>query len=377
MKPVRIACVSDIHLGHQRTSTEFIIDNLNKYLTCDSFFMKIDLLFLAGDVYDRLLAHNSLASKLIDAWIARLLRLAKKHNVIIIVLEGTPLHDSKQPSRFMLIHEIHQKSKVNDVNIRYVDKISVEYIEEYDLHLLCVPDEINHTTDVTLDECRKIIASKGLSQVDIAIMHGAFRYQLPILSALKTHDEQAYQDLVKYLIYIGHVHKRSTFGKIVAQGSFDRLSQGEEEAKGFVYSVFDEYGNHQTKFIDNPTAKRYVTIDCKFADVEDSIRHIDNIVQTLPSDSFLRIRSNYANPILANIGVLQSRWPTMRWESCVDEEKEQNDIELEIENEQDYVALSVTADNIRGLLNERLLSKGVSSEILARCNVHIEDLEQL
>ena len=77
------------------------------------------------------------------------------------------------------------------------------------------------------------------------------------------------------LIFIGHVHKSSQYGRIIAQGSFDRLSHGEEDPKGHMRATRKTDGTHDIVFIENKKAKKYITISCLYLPIEDAISKID------------------------------------------------------------------------------------------------------
>ena len=86
MSKLNILSLSDIHLGHKRTHTEYIVNNLNKYISNDETLSNIDLLFLVGDVFDTQLNLSSPDVSIIDYWVAKLLRLCNKHKVCVRVL---------------------------------------------------------------------------------------------------------------------------------------------------------------------------------------------------------------------------------------------------------------------------------------------------
>ena len=90
---LRVGVASDIHLGHARNKAEFIIANLNHCFSNDAYFSTVDLVVLAGDVFDNGMPLSSEDVSHIDMWVAKLLRLCHKHKVMLRVLEGTPSHD--------------------------------------------------------------------------------------------------------------------------------------------------------------------------------------------------------------------------------------------------------------------------------------------
>ena len=84
---------SDVHLGHPRTTTEEIIDHLNAFFNDFTNFTDLDAIFIAGDLFDRLLDNHSDEYHRIVIWCAKLLQFCVKHNIKLRVLEGTPSHD--------------------------------------------------------------------------------------------------------------------------------------------------------------------------------------------------------------------------------------------------------------------------------------------
>ena len=101
-------------------------------------------------------------------------------------------------------------------------------------------------------------------EVDIAIMHGQFHYQFPRIKLDSSHDEQEYLNMVKHYIHIGHIHTHSSYDRIIAQGSFDRIAHGEEENKGCVVAKIDTTNreNDEWMFLVNDKAMRFITLNC-------------------------------------------------------------------------------------------------------------------
>lgn len=377
-KPLRVACVSDIHLGHRKNHTQDIIRNLNKHLSCDALLSKIDLLFIAGDVFDDLLPLNSEDVPHIKAWIARLLRLCKKYDVVVRVLEGTPSHDREQSMLFPAINQIHEHNSKSHVDLRWVQGLEVEYLEKFDIHVLYIQDEYRHDTGETLAEAKAAIAAKGLHQVDFAVMHGMFTYQVPPAAKnLPLHNEAEYLALVKHLIFIGHVHTHTRFERIIAQGSFDRIAHGEEGAKGFVTATIEIDGTHEVVFVENHTACKFVTVDCNYDETVQNILRIDEVAEKLPSGSHVRIRANYGNPILADLDVVRRRWPLLNFINKAEDKEDVGNVIMVPDAKPTYVSIAIDRHNLSALLAPRLAHLGLSSETLDRCMANISEMQLL
>ena len=88
--------LGDVHLGHPRTPAEGMLKSLHKYIINDTVLADLDVLFITGDIYDRLLANNDPVNYLIERTLTQLLFKCAKHDVMIRFVEGTPSHDREQ-----------------------------------------------------------------------------------------------------------------------------------------------------------------------------------------------------------------------------------------------------------------------------------------
>ena len=98
----------------------------------------------------------------------------------------------------------------------------------------------------------------NIEQVDLAMMHGNFKYQLPMPS-IHMHTEEDYLSIVRYYICINHIHTASVYGRILAPGSFDRMAHGEEEDKG--YRIYSTENNKDTEFVVLNSNEKFITLN--------------------------------------------------------------------------------------------------------------------
>lgn len=252
---LNILAISDLHLGHSTTPTSYIIKNLYRYAFNESKENKeLDIIFIAGDVFDSLQDNASENMIIIRKFVANLLYFCKKHDILLRVLKGTKLHDWDQSYIFKEENDNHDIG----CDLLYVDKVYIEYIERFGINVLYVPDEAHPTAQETLALVEQLMFERNIKQLDYAIMHGAFPHQLPEIDSIKhiLHDTDKYLKLVTHYIFIGHVHKHSIHERIVAHGSFDRLCHGEEEPKGFI-----RVNKGKIKFIENENAMPFISLD--------------------------------------------------------------------------------------------------------------------
>jgi len=361
-QPLRMAVVSDIHLGNTRNRAAEIVKNLYDAFPDNAATGELDLIVIAGDLTDDLLnlADDDVLD--IDLWIVYLLRLCAKHDIVLRVLKGTPSHDWEQPRRFVDIENILKTG----VDLHYARTLSIEYIEKLGITALYVPDEVNTDSNKTLEQVHELLRAKGLEKVDYAFMHGAFAYQLPAANKAPVHDAQAYLAIVRRAIFIGHVHKPSSYEWIYAQGSFDRIAHGEEHPKGHLRAKFWPNGEKEVTFVENVNAKRFVTVDCTNMDLDETLLKIERQAGSLPNGSYVRVEAADTNPIFSNMELLIRKHPTFIWSKLprLGDEKDDPEHRLEEGDQTLYVPITLTKDNIGDLLMTKLSAQGLSVPVL-------------
>ncbi len=350
-----MAFISDIHLAHPRTNTYHIIKNLRQAFPDTEETGKLDILFFAGDVFDRLMSLPQDEVDAIQEWIADILLICAKRNIVVRVLEGTPSHDWRQSKQFVNVN----RTLSTPANLKYVDTLSIEVIEELGgLSVLYVPDEWNADAGVTWQQVQELLSIHGLDKVDVACMHGSFDYQLPIESA-KNHNHEAYLSIVRHFIGIGHVHIRTErslprySSVILAQGSFDRLSHGEEAAKGHYRACISSQGKNYHWFVENNGARLYKTLDCREMDT-DQVLEILESYENEPDDSCFRLMIARGTPVQHGLKDLRKRFPQFRITTQMDDLKPQEKIDLAHVELPKVKPISITPTNIGHLVSERL-----------------------
>lgn len=370
MKDCKVACFSDLHLGHKSNDTLKILQCLRNEIFENKLLEEIDALFIAGDIFDRLLQLDYPGLPFIDQFFADLLRRCKKTNTILRLLEGTPSHDRGQTSRVVTIEElIHSRC-----DFKYINTLQYEYLDSLDCHVLYVPDEYKPDNAETLAEVKELLKDRGLKQFDIAIMHGAFGYQFPAHLKLPVHDINEYEAIVRTIIFIGHVHTHSRCGKVFAQGSFDRLRHGEEEPKGFgVAEICNNRAN--AVFIANKYARVYKTIQLYNKDLEEAIKYLKRALANQPIDACIRIEAEPGNPIFSNILELQKLYPTITFTKLPKLKEESEAEAIEVVNEfNDYKAIDINSSNLIELVVSKLDKQEHTSEDIEYISSQLKEL---
>lgn len=366
MRKVKYLVLSDIHLGHKNNKTHEIVANLIQYFKTNlKLFRQLDVIFLAGDVFDRLLSTNSEEYVLTVEWLTSVVMFCKTHNIKLRLLEGTPSHDWKQSRA---VTKVIQTLGV-DIDFKYIETLSIEKMDDLGISILYVPDEVHHNASDTLTEVGELLVKHNLSQVDIAIMHGQFNYQLPIVLEC-SHDENSYLDIVKYYISIGHIHTPSVFKRILAQGSFDRLTHGEEENKGGMVITLDDEPSFE--FIVNKGAKTFKTLDVK--NLDNALEYIIGKLKGLRKGSFIRILAERSSGMKSILKELQERYNDFTFKV---EYNDDGDVAVEsmvIDNSVNLDTFEIRKDNIAGLISTELEKHKLSNSELDMAMSELNDI---
>lgn len=346
---LKIAVFSDIHLGNKRNPTTNIIHALRTEIIHNPEAIAWNIIFLAGDVFDTLLELKSDEVGEIEMFVSDLLKFCCQHKIKLRVLEGTPSHDWKQSQVFVRMQRITQ----SQVDLNYIENISIEHIDDLNIDVLYVPDEAHPTTEETYSAVMELMKLKGLTKVDYAIMHGQFEFQLPShIQNMPRHDSQKYLDIVKHYIFIGHIHTHSLYDRIMAQGSFDRLTHGQEEPKGYAVSIVSEQ-EQNVFFVENKLARKYLSLACYELDLKSTIEYVKKKCSKLPANACVRIEAEPKHPIFANMSELIKMYPTLTWSKLAKDREEKKEMKQHVE-EVVYTPITITKDNIVSLMRTRL-----------------------
>lgn len=355
--------ISDIHLGNQRNTASEIIKNLNTSFNYfdGSLYSDIDIFFLDGDFFDTIVESRSPLYHEIVRWVSRLINFCSKYDIKLRVLEGTPSHDWRQSKIFDTQVDL-LKILDKKIDFLYIDTVYIEHMKDKDLYILYVPDEANSNSDITFKQVKSLMKSMDISKVDIAHMHGMFSYQLPMVSSDQAHLESDYLDITKYFINIGHIHSHSTYARIVAQGSFDRLSHNEEEPKGFVVTYIDRTSETAVyEFIENKEAKSFVTLKFKEGDsLSYCNKRIENTVKELRTGSYLRISAPDDHEVYKSFEGLKKLYSSKVFLDKKTNKKESTDLIDDVTYmSENYKPITIKRENISTLIFEELESKKI------------------
>lgn len=342
-----VAVLSDIHLIHSQTPTELIVKNLKKLLPFNAQSAKLDLIWIPGDLFDKLSSIANPDSVHVVKWWTQLLTFCKKNDILLRVLEGTGSHDYKQNAMLMAIND----SEYINADVKYHSVVTIEHIDRFDMDVLYIPDEVHPSGSVVWGMVQEKLKEHGLEKVDFAIMHGLFEFQLPShVVDESVHLSHRYLSIVRKTIYIGHHHTHRVFDRIVVPGSFDRLAHGNEEAKGMIYAKY--YKNStDIQFHENQGAKVYKSLRLHDKTLDQALESLDELVNYPPGSAF-RILAKQTDEISTAMPTVRSRFPQFIWTSEFERDGAVDKRLKEIEF--NYNPININRDNIVSLVSERL-----------------------
>ena len=301
--------VSDVHIGHPRTPTSHIIRSfISNILTKEN--RDADVLFINGDLFDRLLDLGENDSREAIGFCCGLLGYCADNNIALRVLEGTPSHDWQQ-SRLLL--KLKQSTGAN-VDLVYHSVLAIEFVERLGQYVLFIPDEWVKDHAVLEKQIQQKLDDLGIEQVDLAMLHGQFTYQVRGNEHVFCFNEDYFLQKVKAYIHVGHYHTYSRYDRIIANGSLERLQHGEEEPKGYVRVCDGELS-----FLINDNAKIYKTLRIKN---NVTLEEIDRLVCRYPAESHIRLVFQKDSPYLSDKETLRIRYANYYLKIVRDQESE-------------------------------------------------------
>lgn len=339
---------SDIHLGHRKTPTLHIANSFRKCIL-NKHNKDVKIIFIGGDLFDRLLDVNSKDILIILELMDQLLNYCYVNNIKLRVLEGTPSHDWNQPQILAKLNDLRTENKPD---LRYFKNLDIEFMPEENKHVLYIPDEWTHCHDSLEKQIQEKLNQYAISQVDIAIMHGQFQYQFAGIPYTGFYFRENYfLNLVKGFIHVGHYHNYTTFDRIVANGSLERLAHRQEEDKGYVVVN----GNSYT-FIKNEDAYTYKTIPVT---KRSTLNTLDKAINLYPPNSYLRIQMTRDHPFNTGFQELKLRYMDQKLERLVKGDDTDTGITSDVlsDNELEVLDSFIIDTNIKETLKAIVVAK--------------------
>lgn len=352
---LHIAVIGDVHTGHPKTPTTHILSNLRRTFPNNEKTGDIDLFIVEGDFFDRQLNLDDPNATAIEVWVGDFLRMCKERDIVVRVLRGTPSHDWNQEYVFQKVNDI---SRIG-CDLKYVDELYIEHIERFGIDVLYIPDEWRVRCEDTWNDVVAALAAKNLTQVDYVVMHGTFPHQMPKNThhKLDMHDPVKYLSITKKYIFVGHIHFHSIWERIIAAGSFDRISHGEENPKGHIRVLVRDNEEDIIEFIPNNGAMKYITIDCSGVSVDDFMSTIQKKIQSLPDGSHVRIKARKGDVGMSSKDHLEKVYSQFQWTVKENDDGKETEKTVLVDTRKLHKTININETNIVSLMMERIQQK--------------------
>lgn len=346
---IRMIQTGDIHLVHGRTPTYNVIRTLNFLFYENESMRDMDIIVIAGDVWDSLTTMPNGDAQLARQWIRRFVEDCATNDVILRVLEGTPDHDRAQSSEFIL-HD-------TQCDVKHIEELCVEYIERLQLWFLWVPDEIRINHEEIWKGVCEVMAEAKLDKVDFAVVHGGFDFHFPPGWDIPGHDTKRYSSIVRYAVLCNHIHKAAHRDKVWGPGSPDRLAHGEEHPKGYHrITIIPSDERMELQWIENPHAWTYKIINVSEMSLEDIVHRARRDVIDLPHGSWVRLDNGDPTVMSGALATLRLELGHVQWE-IKNEKKKGIVADKTVYKQERYTGVQVTRGNALGVITSWLKNK--------------------
>ena len=258
-----IATIADLHGGAFNAKKWF--DELSEgFLKKIKKLDKLDVVFIAGDLFDDKISANSDHAQLLIKFMTKLITICNEKKAVLRIIKGTESHDNRQ------LHLLEPLIELANHNFKIIHTVESEQLAP-DLRVLYIPEEyMNNPT-----EYYNGYLGEDVEPYDIIIGHGLIDKAAFIASIQESEQTMAKAPILKVKsllekskgpIYYGHIHKPFKYDRFRYVGSYSRWAFGEEEEKGFLITeYYPETGEFTEDFIPNKHATKYDTVSMTYS----------------------------------------------------------------------------------------------------------------
>ena len=300
-KCYKIISISDIHFG--------VLDPVYMYNNLQEQFVKriaqvdFDILAICGDLFDGKFMSNNIIISYALSFIDNLVNMCRDKKATLILIEGTPSHDSGQFKLFY--HYLSDPS----VDVRIIE--TPQFIWAQGLRLLCIPERYGLPEEFY----RQLLFFSG--SYDMCFLHGTFRgsFSGSEISTLNNNGKAPIFALSSFCncmgpIIMGHYHISGCYESYAYyNGSAFRYQFGEEQEKGFLATVYNPVTRYHITQLVPIISLKYMTIsidDIINNDPKMIIDYIKNYQLTNGAD-YVRVQFNTTNE---NMNIVQQYFRT-------------------------------------------------------------------
>ena len=371
---LKMVCLSDLHFGNPRITADQIYCNLRTYLYPE--LENTHLLFICGDLYDQLQTVNSKAHKYVSKFIKDLLIISANTGMQVRILHGTYSHDREQLDVLNTLQFKGSRFKV-------ISKIDVEELKDFRfkdniinaiLRVGYLPDNLpNMTSTEVIAQLKTCMNIYSWSKLDLVIGHGSFEHIFKDTDRLPTclYSISQFQDILNHNpIIMGHIHSPGKYMNCYYCGSFERMTHGEEEDKGFYVFTKDINNGYgwESKFIVNKNTTPFITIEPKGVDVAeisaDYVKQVREKFPDLSKPGHVRVLHEDRDIRSQLHRLTAATFPTLFYSSKrIGEITQSNNVEMVEVDLTEFDELNVSESNLSTLIIKYLEDNGELGDI--------------
>jgi len=370
----KIVAAGDFHFGNPRINCSLLYTELHDYFYPEA--ETADLILLTGDLFDQLVTVNSEANHFVSRFIKDLFVFSAETNVPVRILHGTYSHDRNQLNILNVL-------KVKHTNAKIVNEISCEDLIVKDKHykILYIPDNLSYKrSEDVMEHIDKVLAVMGWKTVDLVLGHGTFSHALPVSNQHLppcTYTIEQFDKITNEnsLIIMGHIHISSAKKNVYYCGSFERMSHGEEQPKGF-YTFDNASGKWKATFIKNDDASLFVTIYPQGNTTAEIIDDFTNQINNIFPNRIGNVRVAHNDPeirLLLNKICLQE-YPSLRYTSKPVSDTDKSEIKLDNIELDTFDNIKPSRENLPNLISQFLLENNLGTYDKETINKYLTDI---
>lgn len=306
--------LSDIHFGHPRLDPGILYRNLINFIYPE--IKDIQILFFTGDLFHNILSLSHPASYWAIMFINRIFEWAEEFGFKIRLIRGTFSHDRDQQH---ILNSLNTRA----IDCKVINDIEIETLKDWNngsdevLRVTYIPDSLPYkNSKQIIAKIKELFQLVGWDKTDLVIGHGTFAHSLPdnINLPACTFDIDQFTDIVDGYIIMGHIHTPSKRKNVIYVGSFDRMSHGEEENKGYLICTKDKE-HWKFRFIENTEAVKFFTIVPKGNNHGEVIKSFVSLVEKKFPDKKGNVRIIHNDPEIKSIlnRICATKFPNIRF----------------------------------------------------------------
>lgn len=289
--------IADLHFGAIEPQKQYMI--LEEQFLSRIETIQFDIVSINGDLFDHKFMANSDSIMYATLLVKRLVDICRVKGATLIIINGTPLHDSMQLKLF------YQYMSDRTVDVRIIETVRFEYIKGK--KVLCIPEIYGKPKEYY----ENFLYNSGM--YDAVYMHGTLRgaifgkNEADLGSIREPVFDMQHFNLCKGPIISGHLHIPGCYNShFYYCGSPYTWKFGEEVDKGFIVLLHNTESREYYVHFEPIQAFRYETFnldDMIKGDPKNIIEYVQNLKNqgidhiriqfTIDNEETLNIVKNY------------------------------------------------------------------------------------